>query len=155
MKTRLVLILVLLVAVAAAATAIIKLRAPKPQPMPMPRPSVPTTPAQQQPEAAAPLDAVVAYLNALASDDFGLAYQYLSAESRAARAYDEFAALCAERKGPSLDVASARQHREDEDRVTVAVPMLEEPGEAPFTTVREQGSWRVVFVQGSPWFPYP
>ena len=126
MKTRLVLILVLLVAVAAATTAIIKLRAPKPTP----RPSAPTTPAQQQPEAAAPLDAVAAYLNALA-------------------------ALCAERKGPSLDVAAAREHRDDEDRVTVAVPMLDEPGEAGFTTVREQGSWRVVFVQGSPWFPYP
>ena len=151
MKTRLVLILVLLVAVAAATTAIIKLRAPKPT---FP-PSARTNPAQQQPEAAAPLDAVAGYLNALASDDFGVAYQYLSAESRAAHTYDEFAALCAERKGPSLDVAAARQHREDEDRVTVAVPMLDEPGEAGFTTVREQGSWRVVFVQGSPWFPYP
>jgi hypothetical protein len=151
MKTRLVLILVLLVAVAAATTAIFKLRAPKPTP----RPSAPTTPAQQQPEAAAPLDAVAGYLNALASDGFGVAYQYLSAESRAAHTYDEFAALCAERTGPSLDVAAARQHREGEDRVTVAVPILDEPGEAGFTTVREQGSWRVVFVQGSPWFPYP
>jgi hypothetical protein len=151
MKTRLLLILVLLVAVAAAATAIIKLRAPTPTPPP----SVPATPAHRQPEAAEPLDAVAAYLNALASDDFGMAYQYLSAESRAAHTYNEFAALCAERKGPSLDVGAARQHREDEDRVTVAVPMLDEPAEAGFTTVREQGSWRVVFVQGSPWFPYP
>lgn len=151
MKTRLVLILVLLVAVAAATTVIIKLRAPKPTSPP----PAPATPAQQQPDAAAPLDAVAAYLDALAGDDFGVAYQYLSAESRAAHTYDEFAALCAERKGPSLDVTAAQQHREDEGRVTVAVPMLDEPGEAGFTTVREQGSWRVVFVQGSPWFPYP
>ncbi len=153
MKTRLALILVLLAAVAAVAIAVVTLRRPKPTP-PLP---VPTTPTHQQPEpeAAEPLDAVAGYLNALESDDFGEAYRYLSAESRVAHTYDEFAALCAERKGPSLDVTAARQHREDEGRVTVAVPMLDEPGEAGFTTVRERGSWRVVFVQGSPWFPYP
>ncbi|MDH4178952.1 MAG: hypothetical protein OEV33_00460, partial [Armatimonadota bacterium] len=60
-----------------------------------------------------------------------------------------------ESKGPSLDVESAAEHRANRDRVTVTVSMLWDPAEASFTTVRQDGAWRVVFIEGKPWFPYP
>lgn len=151
MKTRRVLILVLMAAVVVAAVAVITLRKPK---QPSPPPSPPPAP-QQHPQATGPTEAVVAYLKALSSDDFRAAHGYLSAESQVAHPYDEFVALCQESKGPSLDLGSASEHPADSDRVTVTVSMLWDPAEASFTTVREEGAWRVVFIEGKPWFPYP
>ncbi|UCC68616.1 MAG: DUF4878 domain-containing protein [Armatimonadota bacterium] len=153
MKKRRVLILVLMAAVVAAAIVVINLRSPD-QPSSPPTPPRPPTP-QPQPQASTPSEAVVAYLEALSNADFGAAYEYLSSESRAAHPYEEFAALCKESKGPSLDIGSAAEHRADSDRVTVTVSMLWDPAEASFTTVREDGAWRVVFIEGKPWFPYP
>jgi hypothetical protein len=151
MKTRLVLIFVLVAAAAAAAIAIILVRRPKP-PDPL---TVPAPPPQQQAQAATPSEAVVGYLQALSESDFGAAYEHLSAASRSAHSYEEFAALCEESKGPSLDLESVAEHPTDADRVTVTVSVLWDPAEASFSTVREDGAWRVVFIEGRPWFPYP
>ncbi len=151
MKTRRVLILVLAAAVVAVAIAAIVLRKPAQPSPPPPRPA----PPEQRPQATGPAEAVVAYLEALSDRDFRAAYEYLSAESRAAHPYDEFIALCEESKGPSLDLGSASEHPAEGDRVTVIVSMLWDPAEASFTTEQEGGAWRVVFIKGKPWFPYP
>jgi hypothetical protein len=37
----------------------------------------------------------------------------------------------------------------------VSVPVEEDPAEAAFTAVREEGRWKVVYIGGAPWFPYP
>jgi len=151
MKRRGLLIVLLIAALVAAAAAIILLRRPEPPP-PTPRP-VPTP--GQQTQAATPSEAVIGYLRALSDSDFRAAYGYLSEESRATHSYDEFAALCQESEGPSLDLDSAAEHASDANRVTVTISMLWDPAEASFTTVREDGAWRVVFIEGKPWFPYP
>lgn len=151
MKTRLVLIFVLAAVAAAAAIAIILVRRPKPpDPLPVPPPAPP-----QQAQASTPSEAVVGYLQALSESDFGAAYEHLSAASHSAHPYEEFAALCEESKGPSLDLESVSEHPTESDRVTVTVSVLWDPAEASFTTVREDGAWRVVFIEGRPWFPYP
>ena len=150
MKTRLAFILVLATAVVVA-LVIISFRTPRPTPRP---PVVVPVPQHHSP-ALTPREAVVAYLEALYREDFRAAYEYLSAGSREVHPYDEFAQLCEKGTGPTYDLASAQEHPDEDGRVTVTVPFAEDPARAGFTTVREDAGWKVVFIGGAPWQPYP
>lgn len=150
MKKRLALILVLAAAVAAA-VLVFSFRAPKLTPPP---PVAVPVPEHHSP-ALTPREAVGVYLEALHKEDFRAAYEYLSADSREAHPYDEFAQLCGKSRGPTYDLASAQEHPAEDDRVTVTVPLAEDPARAGFTTVREDDGWKVVFIGGAPWQPYP
>jgi hypothetical protein len=104
--------------------------------------------------AASPQEAVASYLEALDDGDFQLAHAYLSAASRDAHPYDEFAALCEAGEATSYDVGAVRELSEENGLVVVMVPIVEDPAEASFTTVQEEGGWKVIFIGGAPWFPY-
>ena len=152
MKTRLALIAVLL---AVAAVAFMLVRCPTPKPPPPPRPQ-PEPPPPSTPQAV-----VVAYIQALEQRDFPAAYRHLSARSRELHPYQGFAAQCEKGAGPTYDLTAARllpptaPQPAGEDQATVIVPLLEDPAEPSFTTVREDAAWKVVFIGGLPWSPYP
>jgi hypothetical protein len=55
----------------------------------------------------------------------------------------------------SFDVSGATEGPEEDGRVVVSVPLLEDPAQAGFTTVKEGAGWKVVYLSGVPWFPYP
>ena len=150
MKTRLAPILVVL-AVAAVVIAVVVLRKPRESP------PVPDSPPAVAPHRAAgtPLEAVAAYLEALGEEDFQRAHGHLSARSREVHPYEEFVQMCRAGGGPSYDLAAAREEGSGTERVTVVVPVLQDGAEAGFTAEREPDGWKVVFIGGKPWFPYP
>jgi len=153
MKTRLALIAVVL-AVAAVAFVIIRYPPPKPTAVRKPRPAAASP-------AGTPRAVVVAYLQALERKDFPAAYKYLSVRSREVHPYQEFAAQCENSAGPSYDLAAAREVPPvpeapvTRDQAAVVVPLVEDPAEPSFTTVMEDNEWKVVFIGGVPWSPYP
>ena len=105
--------------------------------------------------AATPVEAVVVYVEALYRKDYGTAYGCLSADSQEAHPYEGFLARAETGEATNFDLAAAQAGEEVAGRVIVRVPLVEDPAEAGFTTVREGGNWRVVFIGGEPWFPYP
>jgi hypothetical protein len=118
------------------------------------RPAAPPRP-RPRPVAASAKQAAVTYLGALRKRDWRAAYALLSADSQAAHPMSEFAAACEKAGAPSLDVAAAEEKQAKGGAVTVVVPMVEDPANAAISMVMEKGEWRVVFIKGSPWFPYP
>ena len=149
MKTRLA---VLLIVVAIAAVAFVVIWFPSPR-----RPAVrsPAPPPKPRAAAATPREAVVRYVGALYKKDFQAAYELLSTQSKQVHPYDEFAQLAESGGAASLDVAGAQEGPETNGRVVVSVPVEEDPAEAGFTTVKEADGWKVVYIGGAPWFPYP
>lgn len=113
------------------------------------KPAAPAKLAAQTPRAA-----VLQYLDALGRKDYQAAYEMLSNASRQAHSLAAFSRQVA-RGHASLDTAKAREGPEQEGRVVVTLPLLEDVAEAGFTTVREDNTWRVVYLNGAPWFPYP
>ena len=150
MKTRVAAILVL-VAVIVVAVIIIKFPSPK-APSAEP-PAAPATPPPT-PAAGTPTEVVVSYLEALYGDDFVTAYGLLSEASREAHSQEDFVELCERGAATSYDLESVREGSPEGDRVIVNVPLVEDPAEAGFVTVDEDGAWKVVFIHGAPWFPY-
>ena len=150
MKTRLAVILIV-VAIAAVACVVILFPSPR-------KPAAPPPPAggtKPQLAAATPREAVARYVGALYKKDFRAAYELLSVESRQVHPYDEFAQLAESGGATSLDLAGAREGTETDGRVVVTVPVEEDPAEAGFATVKQEGGWRIVYIGGAPWFPYP
>jgi hypothetical protein len=150
MKARLA---VILIVVAIAAVAFVVLWFPSARP-----PAAPGhAPLAQRSQTGAPTprEAVVRYVEALYQKDFRAAHDLLSARSKEAHPFDDFVARAEAAGGPSLDLAAAREGKEENGRVVVSVPVEEDPAEAAFTTVREEGRWKVVCIGGAPWFPYP
>jgi len=150
MKTRVAVIL-MVVALAAVAFVIVRFPGPKrpvspPAPAPIPKPVV---------SAATPVEAVVLYVEALYRKDYETAYGCLSAASQGVHPYEEFLGRAETGEAANLDLAAAEVGEEVGGRVMVRVPLVEDPAEAGFTTVREGENWRVVFIGGEPWFPYP
>jgi len=150
MKARLAVILVV-VAIAAVVLAVLWFPAARRPAAPSPAP----VPQRPQTGAATAREAVVRYIEALSRKDFRAAHELLSARSKEAHPFEEFAARAEAGGGPSLDLAGAREGEEQGGRIVVSVPVAEDPAEAAFTTVREEGGWRVVYLGGAPWFPYP
>jgi len=147
MRTRLAWLL-LLVAVVVIAVVILR--------YPAARPTRPVPPvAGPGPVAGGPCEVVRVYLTALEERDYRRAYELLSSDSQAERPYREFVSLCEGAGFPSLDVEAAQEKPSADDRAIVVVPMVEDPAEAGFTLVKEGGVWKIVFMKGSPWFPYP
>jgi hypothetical protein len=150
MKARLAVILIV-VAVAAVAFAVLWF----PSARRSAAPSLAPVPQRPQTGAATAREAVVRYVEALYRKDFRAAHDLLSARSKEAHPFNDFAARAEAAGGPSLDLAAAREGKEENGRVVVSVPVEEDPAEAAFTTVREEGRWKVVYIGGAPWFPYP
>jgi hypothetical protein len=150
MKTRLAVVLIV-VAIAAVAFVLLRFPSAKRPVAPAPGPAVPNP----QLGAATPREAVVRYVEALYKKDFQAAYDLLSAESRQVHSYQEFRQRAEAGGATSLDLAAAREGEETSGRVVVSVPVVEDPAEAAFTTVREGGGWKVMYIGGAPWFPYP
>ncbi len=159
MKTRLPLILLVAVVLVSASLLAIYLGrrsaggrgSRPPSTTPTVEPVEPPTPSP----AASPREAVALYLEALERNDFRTAHRYLSADSREAHPYDEFLKLCERGEATNYDVAAARERPGADDRVVVMIPLVEDPAEASFTTSLEAEGWKVVFIGGAPWFPYP
>ena len=150
MKTR---VAIILMVVAMAAVAFVIVRFPGPErPVPVPEPAPPPKPVVQ---AATPVEAVVLYVEALYRKDYETAYGCLSAESQQAHPYERFLARAETGEGTNFDLAAAAAGEAVAGRMIVRVPLVEDPAEAGFTTVEEGGNWRVVFIGGEPWFPYP
>lgn len=147
MKARLAVFL-LLVAAAVVIIAVLRLPVRRPPPAARPRP-------HPGPVAAGAKEVVIAYLSALQKQDYRGAHAHLSAGSQAAHAFDSFARECEKAGFPSLDVEAAQEKAGEGGGTMVVVPMVEDPATAGFTMVREKGEWKIVFVEGSPWFPYP
>jgi len=146
MRVRLALFL-LLVAVAVIAVAI--LRSPSVRPSAAPtRPSSP--PRTAEPSAQ---HLVLDYLQLLDKKDFRTAYSRLSKASQQAHTYEDFVSLAEKSGVPNYDLEAAREKTEG-DRASVTVPLAEDPAEASFAMVREDGAWKVVFIGGVPAFPY-
>lgn len=150
MKTRVALVIGLLVVVAALFLII---GLPRTKPLSPPAPPEPT-PAPV-PAAETPVEAVIAYLEAIYRKDFAAAYEHLSARSREEHPYDDFLRLCEKGEATSFDLAAAEAGPVENGRAMVRVPMVEDPAEWGFPTVEEDDGWRVVFIGGAPWFPYP
>ncbi|HUU53386.1 MAG TPA: hypothetical protein VMY87_00570 [Armatimonadota bacterium] len=149
MKTR-VAIIIIVVAVAAVAFVIVRFPGPKP---PAPPPSFPPSPKADV-GAATPVEAVVLYVEALYRKDYEAAYEGLSSASQRAHPYEQFLERAETGQATNFDLAAAEAGEEVGGRVTVTVPLVEDPAEAGFTTMREGGKWKVVFIGGEPWFPY-
>jgi hypothetical protein len=147
MKTRLAagLALIAVAAVIALVLAPDPLKPAAPLPPPQPRPAVPQASAR---------DVVVAYLEALYRKDYRAAYDHLSADSRRAHPYHEYLDLCERGEITDFDVEAAYEKHTGAGATVIAVPLAEDPAEAGFVAVREGGEWKVVFIQGVPWFPY-
>jgi hypothetical protein len=150
MKTRVAAVLVL---VAVIVVAVIVIKFPSPQAPPSEPPAGPATPPT--PAAGTPTEAVVSYLEALYGDEFLTAYGLLSEASREAHSQEEFVELCERGAVTNYDLESVREGSPEGNRVMVNVPLVEDPAEAGFATVEEEGAWKVVFISGAPWFPYP
>jgi len=150
MKTRVAAILVL---VAVIVVAVIIIKFPSPQAPSSEPPAGPATPPPT-PAAGTPTEAVVSYLEALYGDDFLTAYGLLSEASREAHSQEEFVELCERGAVTNYDLESVREGSPEGNRVIVNVPLAEDPAEAGFVTVEEDGDWKVVFISGAPWFPY-
>jgi len=112
-------------------------------------------PASAPAPASTPKEVVASYLEALENEEHRTAHGLLSEASRRAHPYEEFVALCEQGEAPHYDLAPTREIAGEGEEVVVLVPIMEDPAEASFTTVREGGAWRVVFIEGAPWFPYP
>ncbi len=148
MKAR---VAVLLIVVAVAVVIFVVLRYPG---VKRPSPAKPATPAPAVKQALTPREAVTWYVEALYRADYKSAYERLSARSRELHPYEEFVRLAESGEATDLDLTQATEGPEKEGRVVVNVPIPEDPAEASFTTVREEGDWKVVFLGGAPWFPY-
>jgi hypothetical protein len=150
MKARLAVILIV-VAIAAVAFAVLWFPSAR-RPAASGRPIVVQ---RSQTGAATAREAVVWYVEALNRKDFRAAHDLLSARSKEAHPFEDFVARAEAGGGPSLDLAAAREGEEENGRVVVSVPVAEDPAEAAFTAVHEEGRWKVVYIGGAPWFPYP
>ena len=149
MKIRLAL---LLVVVAAAAVAFAMLRHPASRPRAAP--STPSARPSARPSASAQ-EVVTAYLESLQKKDFRAAYAQLSKASQQAHSYQDFVSRCEKSGVPTYDLAQAHEKPGDSGRATITVPLVEDPAEAEFTAVVENGTWKIVFIGGAPAFPYP
>jgi len=147
MKIRLALFLLL---IAAAVIAVAVLRSPSVHP-----PAAPIRPSSRPPQKVEPSaqQLVLDYLQSLNRKDFRTAYSRLSKASQRAHAYEDFVSLAKKSGVPNYDLGAAREKTEG-DRASVTMPLAEDPAEANFAMVREDGAWRVVFIGGVPAFPY-
>jgi hypothetical protein len=147
MKVRLALLL-LMIAAALIAVAILRF----PSVRPPASPARPPSPPPQKTESSAQ-QLVLGYLESLNKKDFRAAYSQLSKASQQAHTYEDFTSLAEKSGVPNYDLSAAREKTEG-DRASVTVPLAEDPAEATFTMVREDGAWKVVFIGGVPAFPY-
>ncbi len=148
MKAR---VAVVLIVVAVAVVAFVLLRYPGAKRR---GPVAPAASAPTVKRAPTPRQAVMWYVEALYRNDYKSAYERLSARSREAHPYEDFVKLAESGEATDLDLAQATEGPEQDGRVVVSVPIPEDPAEASFTTVKEDGDWKVVFIGGAPWFPY-
>lgn len=130
---------------------------PPPQLTPTPQPSVPQAPDEQTPEEAkaAARQVVGDYLEALYAQEYEKAYDYLSESSREAHSRDEFTSAAQEGQVIyDLETTEVKQLEDDTAEVIVALQEEEEPGSKSFEVKRESGRWKIVYIKGSPFFPY-
>ncbi len=124
--------------------------APKPPP---PRVSVPK-PAKVTAPLASPSETVKTYLGALYEKNYRTAYNQLSAASQQAHPYDEFVKLNEEKGMTQFDLTSAKQEAGGEEEAVVSVSVKEDVAQHGFRLVQEEGVWKIVFLKGTPSFPY-
>ena len=124
-------------------------------PPPPPTPPAPA-PVVETPEQAAEAgkSAVVAYLTHLEKGEYEAAHALLTSESQAEHPYEEFAEQ-AKKSWPLYEKDGAAAKATDKERVVVSVPKVEDPARIPFVTAKDGGKWRVVYLTGRPWTPYP
>lgn len=152
MKTRVAVVLIV-VALAVVVFAIIRYpHAPIQTPVAPPPPPPVSVP---EVTAASPTEAVVLYVEALYRKDYEEAWEHLSLPSRQAHPLEEFLERAETGEATNFDLAAAEAGIEKGNRVLVAVPLVEDPASAGFTTEREGEGWKVVYIGGEPWFPYP
>jgi hypothetical protein len=114
----------------------------------------PATARAAQSESDAARAAVVDYLQALQSGDYGAAYALLSAESRKLHPAAQFERQA--KQGITIyDLASAQARLTRTDRAEVRLRLENDPASTAVVAVREGGQWRVVYRRGRPGFPYP
>jgi hypothetical protein len=154
MKARVAIALFVLIL---AALVFIYVRYSGPESPPLPPPPAPSPAPPPVPDGAAttPEEAVVLYVDALYRKDFEEAYERLSSESREAHSYEEFLERAETGEATNYDLGAAEAGEEIDGRVIVTVPLVEDPASGGFTTVKEDGDWKVIFIGGEPWFPYP
>jgi len=152
MKTRVAVVLIV-VALAVVVFAVIRYpRASRPAPVaPAPPPAV----SAPDVTAASPTEAVVLYVEALYRKDYEEAWEYLSPASRQAHPLEDFVQRAETGEATNFDLAAAEAGSEKGNRVLVTVPLVEDPASAGFTTEKEGEGWKVVYIGGEPWFPYP
>jgi hypothetical protein len=149
MKTAIALVLVLL-AVGAVLLALRLFPAVSGGPV-HPRPAA-SRPTSQS--LLTPVQVVTAYVQALDRKDYRKAYDLLSADSRQLHPYDDFVARAEKGGSTDYELAKAAEEPGEGSSVVVAVPMTEDVSGAGFHLVREDGAWKVIFIGGTPGFPY-
>jgi hypothetical protein len=138
-----------------AALVFIYVRYSRPGPAVPPPPPPPAPAPEPETTAVTPEGAVVLYIDALYRKDFEEAYEHLSSESRRAHSYEEFLERAETGEATNYDLEAAQAGEQVDERVIVTVPLVEDPASGGFTTIKEDGEWKVVFIGGEPWFPYP
>jgi len=143
-------VLALLIAVGVVVVVLLFLPSTKLAPQP---PTVQSRPVKTVTQS--PTEVVVAYLQALQSEDYQTAYSHLSRESKRKHPYTEFVSLNEQKGITEYDLGTAREEQGEDGYMTVAVQLREDPALAGFRMVKEGGNWQVVFLGGIPSYPYP
>jgi len=132
-------------------------RQPPPQLTPTSPPGALQTPDEETPEEAqaAAREAVADYLRALYAQQYKQAYDGLSAASKEHHSQEAFAAAAKEGQVVyDLDMIEVKQLEDGAAYVIVALQEEEEPGNKSFEVKKESGQWKIVYIEGSPFFPY-
>jgi len=121
----------------------------------MPTPSVTSAPPSRSVDETieairnyrkSPRDVVASYWTAIYLDEYGVAYEHLSSESRKAfeakGGYDRFSQMYAEGH-TYFDLGRTVEEITQPDVALVAVQLLEDPAVSQFRLVKEQGEWKI------------
>ena len=149
MKALLAVVIVVL-AVVLVFAALRHAPAPKPTPPPVAPTAAVTATATTQP----PTQVVKGYLTALYSKNYGTAYRLLSKDSQKAYPFDAFVKLNEQKGTTQFDLATAKEEPGGGKGTTVNLSLKEDVAQHSFPLIQETGKWRIVFLKGTPSFPY-
>lgn len=142
------LIAIVVIALAIAIVFLVVRFIPPQQPAPLPPPARPVAPAQP------PAKVVVSYLGTLYHKDYRTAYKFLSAASQKAHPFDEFVKLNEEKGITQFDLSTAKEETGPAKQAVVTLSLKEDVSQHSLHLTQEAGQWRIVFLKGTPSFPY-
>lgn len=127
----------------------------KPAPPPQLAPGQTAQGALSKADQEAAQAAVIDYLRALYDQNYSRAYDLLSAASQQRHPKAAFTKEVTEGQVVyDLGQVEVEGRGPGRAEVIVALEQEEEPARKAFSTVKEAGRWKVVYLSGKPFFPY-